>query len=239
MRCFSSEGNGEGVKRTKLEDRALPDYTRGEELFNTVSHCVGSVLGVVMTVLCAAAAEAKGDKCALVSSLIYGISIITLYVMSSVYHGLPVCRAKKVMQVIDHCTIYFLIAGTYTPILLCSVRSVSPALAWVLFGCVWGISAAAAVFTAIDLKKYAKLSMACYIGLGWCIVLAAKQMFQAVAVPGLILLLAGGIAYTVGAVLYGIGKKRRYMHCVFHVFVLIGSILHFFCVLFYVVGPAA
>ena len=139
------------------------------------------------------------------------------------------------MQVIDHCTIYLLIGGTYTPILLCSIRKVSSVWAWSLFGIIWGLAFTAAVFTAIDLKKYSKLSMSCYIGMGWCIIIAAKQAIQAVAVPGLLWLLAGGISYTIGAVMYGIGKKKRYMHFVFHLFVLAGSIMHFICIVHYVI----
>ena len=155
--------------------------------------------------------------------------------MSSVYHGLRCEMGKKVMQVIDHCTIYFLIAGTYTPILLCGIMRVDKVAAWVIFGVVWGFAALATTLTAIDLKNYQKFSMICYIGMGWCIVLAAKATMEALSVPGIVLLLTGGVAYTVGAVLYGAGKKHRYMHSVFHLFVVAGSILHFFCILFYVI----
>ena len=223
------------MTRTKLADRQLPDYTKGEERFNMISHIVGGGLGVVMLVLGVVFAALHRDPWAVVSCAIYGASLITLYTISSIYHGLRPVRAKKVMQVLDHCTIYFLIAGTYTPILLCAVRRVDPVMAWVLFGIVWGLAGLAATLTAIDLKKYQVFSMVCYIGIGWCVVFAARQMLQAVAVPGLVLLLAGGVAYTVGAVLYGIGKTRRYMHSVFHLFVLAGSILQFFCIFFYVI----
>lgn len=220
--------------RTKLNDRILPNYTHGEELFNMISHIVGGALGVVALVLCVVFSFFKHDAFAIISSFVYGVSLILLYTMSSVYHGLKPGRAKKVMQVLDHCTIYFLIAGTYTPILLCAIRRVSAATAWILFGIVWGFAALATVFTAIDLKKYAKFSMICYIGMGWCIVLAAKATIQSIAPTGLWLLLSGGISYTVGAVLYGKGKKLHYMHSVFHLFVVLGSLLHFLCVFFYV-----
>ena len=161
--------------------------------------------------------------------------MITLYTGSSVYHGLTHPTAKKVMQVVDHCTIYFLICGTYTPILLTAIREVSPIWAWTIFALVWGLAAMATTLTAIDLKKYSKLSMACYIGMGWCIILAWDVTVRAIATPGLWLLIGGGVAYTVGAVLYGIGKKHRYMHSVFHLFVVLGSILQFLCIFFYVV----
>lgn len=223
------------MKRTKLCNRSLPHYTRGEELFNTVSHIVGGAFGVVALLACVWRAVAGGTVWSVVGSTIYGVSMILLYTVSSVYHGLHHPMAKKVMQVIDHCTIYLLISGTYTPILLCSIRPVSPVWAWTLFGIEWGLAALAATLTAIDLKKYAVLSMAYYIGMGWCIVIAADIALRAIPLPGLLWLLAGGIAYTVGAVLYGLGKKHRYMHAVFHLFVLAGSILQFVCILCYVV----
>ena len=222
------------MKRTKLRDRKLPDYTRGEELFNMISHIVGGALGVVALVLCVLVSARKGDAWSIAGSIIYGVSLILLYTMSSVYHGLRHEMAKKVMQVIDHCTIYFLIAGTYTPILLSAIRIVSPSVAWTLFGVEWGLAAVATVFTAIDLKKYSILSMICYIGLGWCVVFAAKTTIAAIQPVGLLLLLLGGIAYTIGAVLYGFGRKYRYMHSVFHLFVVVGSVLQFLCILFFV-----
>lgn len=221
--------------RTKLKDRILPDYTRGEEIFNMVSHIVAGAFGVVALVLCVVYSALKGDVWAVVSSAIYGASLIILYTMSSVYHGLVPETAKKVMQILDHCTIYFLIGGTYTPIVLCAIRDVSPAWAWTLFGIVWGLAAVGIIFAAIDHKKYSKFSMACYIGMGWCVVIAAKVTLQAVPLGGLFWLLMGGIAYTIGAVIYVIGKKKRYMHSVFHIFCLFGSVLQFICVFFYVI----
>lgn len=222
------------MTRTKLKDRSLPDYTRGEETLNTVSHIVGGSCGVLILVIGVIKAALAGDPWAIVGAAIYGAALVMLYTVSSVYHGLRHPMAKKVMQVIDHCVIYFLIGGTYTPILLCSIRMVSPVWAWVLFGLVWGLAAMATVFTAIDLKKYAVLSMICYIGMGWCIVIAAPIAIRALPMPGLLWLLAGGIAYTVGAVLYGLGRKHRYMHGLFHLFVVAGSILQAVCVLGYV-----
>lgn len=222
------------MTRTRLRDRLLPTYTDGEERFHMISHIVGGGFGVLALVLCVVKAALSHNVPGVVGSAIYGASLIALYTMSSVYHGLRPPMAKKVLQVLDHCTIYFLIGGTYTPILLCSIRTVSPGWAWTLFGIVWGLAALATVFTAIDLKKYAVFSMCCYIGMGWCVLLAARTVIQAIAPGGLWLLLGGGIAYTVGAVLYGLGKKRRYMHALFHVFVLVGSVLHFFCILLYV-----
>lgn len=223
------------MKRTGLKNRKLPDYTRGEEIFNMVSHIVGGAFGIVALVLCLITSILKGNPWSIVSSVVYGVSMVLLYTMSSVYHGLLPEMAKKVMQVLDHCTIYLLIAGTYTPIALCAIRPGYPAWGWALFGGVWAIAIVAIVFTAIDLKKYAVLSMICYIGMGWAIIFFAKQAMQALTFPGFLLLLLGGIAYTVGSVLYGLGKRRKWMHSVFHIFVDLGALLQFFCVLFYAI----
>jgi len=223
------------MTRTALKNRTLPNYTKGEELFNMISHIVGGGLGVVALVLCTVFSAIYKDAWSVVGSAIYGASLIVLYTMSSVYHGLKHPMAKKIMQVLDHCTIYFLIAGTYTPIVLSAIRKVSPAWCWILFSIVWGTAAVATVFTAIDLHKFSKLSMVCYIAMGWCVVLAAKPTLQAVGIEGAAWLLAGGISYTIGAVLYGLGKKHRYMHAVFHVFVVLGSVLQFICIFFYII----
>ncbi len=222
--------------RTKLKDRILPDYTKGEEIFNMVSHIVGGALGIAALVLCVVKSALKGDAWGVVSSSIYGSSLIILYTMSSVYHGLRPNMGKKVMQVIDHCTIYYLIGGTYTPILLAGIRPVHPGWAWTIFGLVWGLSIAAAVFTAIDHNKYQRLSMICYIAIGWCIVIAVKPTIEAIGWAPILWIIGGGISYTIGAILYSVGKKRgkRYMHSVFHLFVLAGSVLQFFGIYFHV-----
>lgn len=220
--------------RTKLKDRQLPDYTRGEEIFNMVTHIVGGGFGVIALVSCLLVAALKGNVWGVVGSAVYGASLIALYTMSSVYHGLRPNLGKKVMQVMDHCTIYFLIAGTYTPILLCSIRETSPALAWTVFGIEWGCAVVGITFTAIDLKKFNVLSMLCYLGMGWCIIFAAKTTVQAMTQNGFLWILWGGIAYTIGAVVYGLGVKIRYMHSVFHIFVVLGSVLQYIGILLYV-----
>ncbi|MBQ5743365.1 MAG: hemolysin III family protein [Clostridia bacterium] len=221
--------------RTKLRDRILPDYTRGEEIFNMVTHIVGGGFGVIALVVSVLVSALKGSVWGVVGCSVYGATMVILYTMSSVYHGLKAEMPKKVMQVLDHCTIYLLIAGTYTPILLCAVRPVSPFAAWGLFALVWGFAVLGGTFTAIDLKKYSVFAMICYIGMGWSVVLAAKPTLQAIPLEGLAWLLAGGIAYTVGAVFYGFGRKCRYIHSVFHIFVVLGSILQYICILFYVI----
>lgn len=141
------------MKRTKLIDRLLPDYTKGEENFNMVSHIVGGGLGILYLVLCVIVSALHHNIWGVVSCAIYGASVIALFTMSSIYHGVKPSMAKKVLQVLDHCTIYFMIAGTYTPILLSLLRKTEPVIAWVIFGVVWGVAALAITFTAIDLKK--------------------------------------------------------------------------------------
>ncbi len=219
--------------RTKLKDRPLPNYTKGEEVFNMVSHIVGGAIGIAALVLCIIFSAVRHNGYGLAGSIVYGISMITLYTMSSVYHGLREGTAKRVMQVLDHCTIYLLIAGTYTPILLSAMRPIDPVASWVLLGVVWGLSAIAITLTAIDLKKYALFSMICYIGMGWCIVFKIPVLIQAVGWGGFWLILLGGVCYTVGAVLYGLGRTKKYMHSVFHLCVVAGSVLHLLAILIY------
>ena len=224
------------MKRTKLKDRLLPDYTKGEEIFNMVSHIVGGGFGIIFATLCIIKAFLNHDAYQIVSSFIYGFSMIILYAMSSIYHGLVPKTAKKVFQIIDHCVIFILIAGTYTPIALCSIREYNTALGWCLFGFVWGMSALGVTLNAIDLKKYSVFSNICYVAVGWCIIFIVKYAIEAISLKGFWWLLAGGIAYTIGAVFYGVAAKGgpRYIHSVFHLFVLLGSILQAVSVFFYV-----
>lgn len=223
------------MSKKRLMSLPLPDYTKGEEIFNFVSHVVGGVFAIAALVLGIIMAAIKGNAWGVVSVSIYGTTMIILYTMSSLYHGLTHPKAKRVFRIIDHCSIFLLIAGTYTPMTLVLLRPEYPLLAWSVFGVIWFFCILGITLNAINLEKFAKFSMFCYLAMGWCIVFAIKPMINTLAKNGLILLVAGGIAYTIGAILYGVGKKKvRYMHGVFHIFVIIGSILHFFCILFYV-----
>ena len=221
------------LKRTKLADRQLPNYSTGEEIMNTVTHIVGGAMGVAALTMCVMLAAQNRNIYGVIGSSIYGFCMIALYSVSSVYHGLRPGMGKKVMQVIDHCTIYFLICGTYTVIALSAIRPIYPKLGWLLLGFEWIMAIIATVLTAIDLKQYRVFSMICYIGMGWAIIPFAKVVMEVLTKPGFYLLLAGGIAYTIGAVLYGIGSKKKWMHSVFHIFVDIGSLLQFLCVAMY------
>ena len=221
------------MKRIKLRDRKLPDYTKDEEVMNMVTHIVGGGIGVLALLLCLGKSLWKGSLCGILCSLAYGICMTGLNAMSSIYHGLRPGTGKKVLQVLDHCTIYFLIAGTYTPIVLCAIAPRYPAIGWGLFVFEWVLTALAVTLTAIDLKKYNAFSMVCYIGMGWAVLPFMRQTIEVLTKPGFLWLLWGGIAYTVGAILYGVGSKKRWFHSVFHIFVVLGSILQLVSVLFY------
>ena len=226
-----------GDLREERLQRKVPlrDYTRGEELANMTIHIVGIAFAIVALVLLIVTGASHDNGWAIVSGAIYGATLLIMFMVSSVYHGLKPGKAKRVMRVIDHCDIYFLIAGTYTPILLTAIRPLNPEMAWSIFGVEWALTAIAVTLNAIDLKRFEKVSMVCYIGMGWCVIAVVKLTIEAMTLPGFLLLLFGGIAYTIGAVLYGLGKKMRYMHSLFHVFVIIGSVLQFFAILFYVI----
>ncbi len=221
-------------KRIPLARRQLPAYSGGEEIMNMVTHIVGGGLGILILALCLVRAYLSGNVYGIVGAWIYGISMVALYTVSSVYHGLHRNTGKKVMQIIDHCTIYFLIAGTYTPILLGAFLPAYPAIGWGLLVAEWGLAALATTLTAIDLKKYTVFSMICYIGMGWGIIFFLPVAMEVLTRPGFLLLLSGGIVYTIGAILYGIGSKVPWIHSVFHIFVVLGSLLQFFSIYSYV-----
>ena len=221
------------MKRTKLKNRCLPSYTRGEERMNMVTHIAGGGLAVLGSIFCILKACSMNPS-DLIGAVIYCVSLIGVYTMSSIYHGLRTDTSKKVMQVIDHCAIYFLIAGTYTPIMVTGFLPVFPKIACGLLTMQWGLAAIAVTLTAIDLKKYTVFSMICYIGMGWAVIPFWRQALEVLTVKGFGLLLAGGIAYTIGAVLFGLGKKLRWMHGVFHIFVILGSLFQYFAILGYV-----
>ena len=223
------------MKRTKLKDRILPKYSKGEEIFNMTSHIVGGALGIVALVLCVVFAAIHHNGYGVVSGAIYGVTMILLYTMSSIYHGLkPERFSKKVFQVLDHCSIFLLIAGSYTPFCLCTFREYNTALGWTIFGIIWAIAILGIVLNSIDIKKYKVFSMICYLGMGWCIIFTANLFPKLLGVGGTVFLVAGGIIYSLGAILYGLGKKHKWMHSIFHLFILLGSLLQFFFILLYV-----
>ncbi len=217
----------------KLKDKIIiPKYTLGEEITNSIIHGLGALLGIAALILCVVFSAIHGNPYSVVSSCIYGSTIIILYTISCLYHALKVNNAKRVFRIIDHCSIFLLIAGTYTPYTLVTLNGVT---GWVTFGIIWASTIIGIVLNAIDLNKYKKISMFLYIAMGWIIIFTFKELRANIEPLGLYFLLGGGIIYTIGAIFYGLGKKRKYMHSVFHIFVLLASILHFFSIFFYVI----
>lgn len=222
------------MKRIPLAERTLPNYTRGEELFNMISHITGGALGLVALTLCLCVSIIYRNPYGIPGGIIFGLSMILLYTMSSIYHGLkPGSTAKKVFQVIDHCTIYLLIAGTYTPVCFQMMRLGFSSRGWLILLIVWGLALVGIVLNAIDLKRYRHISMFLYLGMGWCIIglSTPSLMVEIMGATGTKFMLAGGIAYSVGAIFYGVGHKKKYMHSVFHLFCVLGSLLHVISVL--------
>ncbi len=217
--------------RTPLRERPFPDYTHREEMMNMLSHAVGVVCAIVMMVI--AVRASSGDPLKLACSAIYVATVLAAMLFSSIYHGLPKGMPKQVFRVIDHCDIFFTIAGTYTPITLIGIVPINPAMGWTIFAIEWGLAIIGATLNAIDLKRYSKFSMACYLGMGWCVIISLRDTILAMTLEGFLWIIGGGVAFTIGAVLYLIGKKKRYRHFIFHVFVLIGIVTQFIGVWWY------
>ena len=215
--------------RDKIE---IPKYTLGEELMSAITHGIGGLLSIAALVLCVVFSAIHGNVYAVVSSAIYGSTSIILYIMSTLYHSLKVNNAKRVFRIIDHCSIYLLIAGTYTPFALVALPK---ALGWTIFGVEWGCAILGIVLNSIDLKKYKVFSMILYLVMGWMIIFSFKPLMAAGEMGCIYLSLAAGITYTIGAIFYGIGKKKKYMHSIFHFFVLAASVLFFFAIFFYII----
>ena len=206
----------------------IPDYTLGEELFNSISHGFGAFWGIAALVLMCVKANGILPK---LSAVFFGISIIQLYTISCIYHALsPRLKGKKVLRVIDHCNVYLLVWGTYFPVALLGVKGW---LGWLLLSAVFIFSILGIVFTAIDVDRFQLISVICHLLSGWSILFGVPKLLSVVGLHGLLYLILGGVMYSIGAVLYGLGKKKRYRHSVFHVFCLLGTFFHFWCVYAY------
>ena len=216
---------------TLKEKIKIPKYTLGEELFSAISHGIGGLLSIAALVLCVVFSAIHHNAYAVVSSAIYGSTSIILYTMSTLYHSLKVNNAKRVFRIIDHCSIYLLIAGTYTPVVLLTLPL---PLGWTIFGIVWAMAILGILLNAIDLKKFKVISMILYLVMGWCIVFSFKTLWNSMEHTGIYLLLLGGVTYTIGAIIYGLGKKKKYMHSVFHIFCILASICFFLSIYIYV-----
>ena len=210
-------------------------YSLGEEIAHAITHGVGLLLAVVGLVVLVYQAVQQGDPWRVTAVTIYASSLVLLYGASTLYHALPQPRAKRVFQMLDHAAIYLLIAGTYTPLTLVTLRG---GWGWTLFGLVWGLALLGVLFELIFGDRYKKLSLACYLSLGWLAVIAIKPLLNTLAPGGLWLIVIGGAFYSLGAIFYA-WRKMPYHHAIWHLFVLGGSAAHFFCVLFYVVPAGA
>lgn len=210
-------------------------YSLGEEIFNSVTHGVGSLVSIAALVVLIVFAAICGDGWCLASGIVYGITLVILYTMSTLYHAISAQKAKTVFRVFDHCSIFLLIAGTYTPYSLVTLRKVDffgISLGWFLFAVIWALAILGIILAA--LRKSSKwIEVPLYVIMGWLIIFSAKDLIASLPSGGFALLLAGGIVYTVGVIFF-ILHKFRYMHSIWHIFVLGGSVLHFLSVILYV-----
>ena len=220
------------MSNTEITQDITKRYTLGEEIFNSVSHGAGSMLAIAGTAVLIVVAAIYSNAWGVVSSAIYGASMIILYTMSTLYHAITNKKAKTFFRIMDHNTIFFLIAGTYTPYTLVPLRG---PLGWTLFGIIWGAAIIGIVFNSISLEKAKKMSLVCYVAMGWAIIFAIKPMIASVPRISLVFLLVGGVFYTAGVAFYAI-KKIKYFHSVWHLFTLGGTVFHFFSVLFVMIN---
>jgi len=205
-------------------------FSAAEEIAHSVTHGLGLLLAVAALVLMVVVAAERGSAIRVVSCAIYGATLVILYASSTFYHALPHGRAKRVFGILDHAAIFLLIAGTYTPFTLVSLEG---PWGWSLFGSIWALATAGVLLEAISGGRARRLQLVLYVVMGWGIVIAARPLLDGLAWPGLVLLVAGGCLYTAGVGFFV--SKRRFHHAVWHVFVLAGSVAHFFAVLLYVI----
>lgn len=215
----------------------LPPYTRRQEWWNMLSHAFGVIFSLVGGIFLLIKASYTGDAWRIVTSAVFMFSLLVLYTISSVYHGLYRNNGKRVLRVLDHDMVFFLIMGTYTPYCLVTLREYSPGWGYSIWGIVMVLGIVGIVLNSCDIKKFFIFSMVDYLLMGWCVIISMYPLLMSLGWwMGTFLLLMGGVSYTVGAVLYAVGKKKSpWFHTVFHFFVLIGTILMFFSIYFYVV----
>jgi hemolysin III len=210
-------------------------YTVGEEIANSITHGIGTGLAVAGLTILVVLAAIYGDVWRVVSFSVYGSTLVILYLASTLYHSIQNPKVKRILRIFDHASIYLLIAGSYTPFVLVNMRGT---LGWTLFGIVWGIAIVGIVFKTIFIGRFEKLATAGYVLMGWLIVVAFKEMFASISVGGIIWIVIGGVTYTVGVIFYA-WQRLPYNHAIWHLFVLGGSICHYFAVLFHVLPQTA
>ncbi len=206
-------------------------FTLGEIIANAVTHGIGTALAIAGLAILVAFASLHGDAWHIVSASIYGATLIFLYLFSTLYHSVLGPRVSQVLRVFDHAAIFLLIAGTYTPFTLVTLRG---PLGWTLFGIVWSMALFGVSFQTTLLRRHVGISLGLYIGMGWAVIVAARPLMEALPMPGMILLASGGLAYTFGVIFY-VWHRLPYHHAIWHLFVLAGSVLHFFAILLYVI----
>jgi len=206
-------------------------FSKKEEIAHAITHGIGALLSIAALVVLIVFASIKGGTLLMVSVTIFGSTMLLMYLSSTLVHSLPIGKGKDVFLIIDHISIYFFIAGTYTPLLLLTIENT---IGWILFGIIWGLALIGATLKVFFVKKFILLSTFFYILMGWLIVFAWGPLTKSLHYNGLVLLVAGGLIYTIGAVFY-IWKTIPYHHVIWHVFVIGGSTLHFFAILFYVI----
>ncbi len=208
----------------------IPNYTLGEELFNSISHGIGAALAVAALVLMVVKAHNPLPE---TTVSLFGATMIILYTMSCIYHALsPNLEGKKVLRVIDHCNVFLLVFGTYIPV---SLLGVGGAKGWILFGVIGAFTIIGIVFTAINVDKYKVIATICHLINGWSILIGIPELINNAGHEGLLFMILGGVMYTIGSVLYGLGSKKKYMHCIFHVFCLLGTFFHFWSIYMYLI----
>lgn len=212
----------------------LPDYTRREEMINSLSHFAGTVFGIFVLIYCTAASVKSGNKISVFSSIVYGLSMILLYTMSGVYHGLNVSDRKRVFRVVDHCSVFVFIAGSFTPVLLSDLRLVYPARNYILFAAVWVLCITGIILNAVNFLKFKNISIIFYVSIGWLIIFEFRPLYNYYGAASAVMLLSGGLLFSVGTILYNVGKKKKYFHSIFHFFVLAGSVIHFLMIATYI-----
>ena len=210
-------------------------YTIGEEIFNSVSHGVSALAAVVGCTVMVTLSACLGNWKAVLCSLVFGLSLVTMYTMSTLYPAFPFEKVKKIFRVFDHSSLPLLIAGSYTP--FCVIALGESPKGSIVTAVVWRCAIVAILLNVINLDRFEKLNLVLYIFMGWAVLFALKDIVAALPRPGFILLAAGGLAYTVGIIFYKM-TKIRYMHSVWHLFVSVGSLLHFLCVVIYVLPIA-
>lgn len=219
---------------SRLDSIKLVDYSRKEDWINSITHIIGAVFALVATFLCLGRGIERNRTDYILLSLVYGITMLTVFVCSSVYHGLKPNKAKKVMRVIDHAMINFMIVGTITPYMVLAVAPIKPIMAYGLLIACWVAAITAVVITFTMFNKTKVIQMVLYMVIGWSSFATVFVLWNHFTPTAIILMITGGIAYTVGAILYGIGRKKKYIHAVFHIFIILGALLHFLGLYLYV-----